>query len=103
MNQKKSTIKRRKYDAAFKTEVLQMVSNGRPAGEVAQALGIGENLIYKWKRSKAAGQPAGPPAALEPCPFELQAENERLKSALRRAEQERDILKKALFIFSQPS
>ena len=26
-----------------------MVFNGRPVSQVAQSLGIGENLIYRWK------------------------------------------------------
>jgi len=47
MEQKTSGQKRRKYDATFKKEVLKMVLNGRPVPEIAQSLGIGENLIYK--------------------------------------------------------
>lgn len=99
---KKATgvIKRRKYDESFKTEVLQMVSDGRPVSEVAQALGIGENLIYKWKSRQKAHfketlnqQVTGA--------SDMLIENERLKVALRKAEQERDILKKALHIFSR--
>jgi len=35
-------VKRRKYDASFKQEVLQMIYNGRPLSEVAQSLGIGK-------------------------------------------------------------
>jgi transposase len=34
---------------------------------------------------------------------ELLAENERLKAQLKRAEMERDILKKSIAIFTQPS
>lgn len=98
MKQKTGSKKRRKYDASFKADVLQMLSNGRPAGEVSQALGIGENLIYKWKRSHAEQA-----AKEEPTAVGLQAENERLKAALRQADQERDILKKALLIFSRPT
>jgi transposase len=98
MKQKAGTKKRRKYDASFKADVLQMLSNGRPAGEVSQALGIGENLIYKWKRSHADQA-----AKEEPSAVGLQAENERLKAALSQAEQERDILLNALLIFSRPT
>lgn len=29
----------RQYDASFKAEILKMVSDGRPAGKAAQALG----------------------------------------------------------------
>jgi len=47
MREKKA--QRRKYDADFKQEVLQMIANGRPVREVAESLGISENLIYKWR------------------------------------------------------
>jgi transposase len=42
-------LKRRKYNATFKKEVLKVVSTSRPVYEVAQSSGIGENLIYKGK------------------------------------------------------
>ena len=49
MTGKKTKQTRRKYDATFKEEVLKMVASGRPVSEIAQALGVGENLIYRWK------------------------------------------------------
>lgn len=49
MEQKGSGQKCRKCDARFKGAVLKMVQNGRPVPEIAQNLGIGENLICKWK------------------------------------------------------
>lgn len=49
MKEKKEKEHRRKYDAEFKQQVLQMIYNGRPVREVAESLGIGENLIYKWR------------------------------------------------------
>src|SRR5881227_935567 len=51
MNEKSTGVKRRKYDASFKQEVLRLVSNGRPVSEVAQSLGIG-------KTSSTAGRAA---------------------------------------------
>jgi transposase len=98
MKEKSTGVKRRKYDASFKEEVLNMVLNGRPVNEVAQSLGIGENLIYKWK-SRSSQQPAtvgkGDPA--------INSENQQalLLRRIRELEQERDILKKALGIFSR--
>src|SRR3954452_25191175 len=60
-------VKRRKYDASFKQEVLQMVLNGRPVSEVAQSLGIGENIIYRWKspanQQKQSDRLPAPPAS----------------------------------------
>ena len=57
MKENSSGMKRRKYDASFKEEVLQMISNGRPVSEVARSLGIGENIIYRWRsRGSSPGQ-----------------------------------------------
>ena len=49
---------------SFKQEVLQMIYNGRPVSEVAQSLGIGENIIYRWKSTaRQQQQPDGQPVA----------------------------------------
>jgi len=95
MTDKNNKKGRRKYDATFKEDVLRMIAAGRSVTEVAEALGIGAHLIYRWisvakKGNADAGIPGNP----------FIAENERLKAELHRAQQERDILKKALEIFS---
>lgn len=94
----KSTKKtRRKYDASFKEDVLKMISSGRSVPDVAQALGIGTHIIYRWitlsKQTDSNKKPVLTPDSI--------TEIDRLKAALYRAEQERDILKKALGIFSR--
>jgi transposase len=102
MTTKRTKKTRRKYDAAFKEEVLKMVGSGRSVSEIADALGIGENLVYRWKNlDKAARQVPGIVNSGSTAQPDLQLENERLKAELRRTEQERDILKKALGIFSR--
>ncbi len=101
MKEKKEQNQRRKYDADFKKEVLNMVYHGRAVREIAQSLGISENLVYRWKSlsEKASGtslkqsDPTGDMVSY--------AEHEKLKALLRQTEQERDILKKALGIFSR--
>jgi transposase len=98
MKEKSTGVKRRKYDASFKEEVLRMVAAGRPAGEVAQRLGIGENLVYKWKRRSSIQQPAA--VSKDNSPFSPQDQQPLLRR-IRELEQERDILKKALAIFSR--
>lgn len=47
MKEQTQVKKRRKYDPTFKEEALKMVENGRSVSEVSQALGIGENLLYR--------------------------------------------------------
>lgn len=93
---------RRKYDASFKAEVMKMVASGRSVSDIAQALGIGENLVYQWKNAdKAARQAASALSNDGISQPDLLSENERLRAELRRMEQEREILKKALGIFSR--
>lgn len=46
MQPKNTPLKRRKYDATFKADVLKMIANGQSVPYVAQALGISEALIY---------------------------------------------------------
>jgi transposase len=101
MQEPTTTIKRRKYDASFKKEVLKMVADGRPVNEVSQTLGIGENLIYKWRRRLA--NPVLPTPALAADATDLAARNRELTTLLQKAEEERDILKKALLIFGRPT
>lgn len=98
MKEKSRGAKRRKYDALFKEEVLKMVFNGRPVSEVALSLGIGENLIYRWKsQSKKQQTVAASHTAGNAGTEEQQALYKRIKEL----EMERDILKKALGIFSR--
>ena len=91
MTKKKS---RRKYDPEFKAEAVRLVLEGRPATEVAPDLGIGVNLLYRWK-SKALDEGTVPASA------GMVSEIERLRLRLRDVERERDILKKALGILSR--
>jgi len=97
MTGKNTKKPRRKYDASFKEDVLKMVASGRSVSDVAEALGIGTHIIYRWitlsKQTDSTDHPLSTPGSA--------SEIERLKAALRRAEQERDILKKALGIFSR--
>jgi len=106
MEEKKKVQSRRKYDAEFKAEVLKMVSSGQAVAYVSQALGVSENLIYRWKQStkgkeKEAFQVNSSPLTLE---------NQQLKERVRQLETERDMdpmlthvcwSKKALAIFSR--
>jgi len=89
---------RTKYDAAFRAEAVRRVlQDEQAATRVAQALGMSEALLGRWVRATRAqaARPAGSEA--------LEQENKHLRVQLARAEMERDILKKALTIFSQPT
>ncbi len=80
---------RRKYDDEFKRDALKMIDSGQTVRSVAESLGVGENLLHKWKqgrREKASG---------------AELEMIELRAKVRQLEMERDILKKALSIFSR--
>jgi len=85
---------RRTYSDEFKAEAVQMMLDGHSAQSVAANLGIGSTpLLYRWKAKLL--QQSGPAAA------SLEQRVRQLEEELRRVERERDILKKALAIFSQ--
>ena len=94
MGNRKNGKSRRQYPDELKAEAVQMLLDGHSAESVASRLGLSRtNLLYRWKAKLLAA--SGPAAtALETRVAELERE-------LRRVEQERDILKKALAIFSQ--
>ena len=96
MKENKIVKRRRKFDQEFKQEVLKMVENGREVNDIAQSLGIGTNLIYRWRNSanrqmKAAGKAA---------PLMIDEEKIALRKRVKELEMDRDILKKALGIFT---
>jgi transposase len=87
---KKKAIGRRRYDEEFKASVLRMMETGQSVPDISQSLGLGESLLYRWK------QELKPSAERE--------QDEEKAALLRRIKQlelERDILKKALGIFSR--
>jgi transposase len=98
---KKSDKPRRKYDEEFKKDVLKMIINGRAVQEVSQSLGINCNMIHKWKAQQNASIGSSQSAPNIVIASVTGAEHERIKARLREVEQERDILKKALGIFSR--
>jgi transposase-like protein len=93
---------RRKFDSEFKrSAVLLTEEPGRKIAEVARNLGIHENVLYRWKKEKRKlGQIAFPGhgrMALTPDQERIQ----QLEKQLADATLERDILKKAVAIFSK--
>lgn len=87
---KKKAIGRRRYDEEFKSSVLRMMESGQSVPDISQSLGLGESLLYRWK------QELKPSAERE-----LDEEKAALLRRIKQLELERDILKKALAIFSR--
>ena len=93
-SRRKARTGRRVYSDELKAEAVQMLLDGHSAESVASNLGLsGANLLYRWKAKLL--QQSGPAATT------LENRVRQLENELRRVERERDILKKALAIFSQ--
>ena len=93
-------MSRRKHSREFKLEaVKQVVEKGRSVSEVADGLGINRNLLTRWKAQfEAEGSKAFPGNGTVTGQDE---EIRRLRRELSIAQQERDILKKAVGFFAK--
>jgi transposase-like protein len=93
---------RRKYDSDFKLNAVQLTEEpGRTVTDVAENLGIGKDLLYRWRREQRARQDlAFPGNGRESLPLQQQKIRE-LEKKLKDTEMERDILKKAMAICSR--
>lgn len=91
---------RRKHSREFKIEaVKQVVVKGRPVSEVAEGLGVNPNMLSRWKTElwsdgAVAFSGDGKASAND-------EEVRRLRRELATAQQERDILKKAVAFFAK--
>ena len=90
------------YTREFKEEAVRLAqTGGKPIAQVARELGISDTSIHQWRRELAEhGKEAFPGSGHQTA---LEEENRRLKRELERVQQERDILKKAISIFSRES
>ena len=94
--------KRKTYTREFKIEAVRLLErSGRSQAEVADELGASSSSLSRWKKKYGADTEVASPGQGDRTPEEerirqLERENEILR-------QERDILKKAVAIFSQPS
>lgn len=92
-------MKRVRYPAEFKAEaVKQVIERGHGVVDVAKRLGMSDKSLYLWVRQaqEQQGSTGGDMA-------QLRAEVSRLKADLKRANEERDILKKAATYFAKLS
>ena len=90
----------RQYDREFKLEAVHLLeTSGKSAAHLERELGIGKGNLTRWRREfSEEGQDAFPGhGRLTP----EQEEIRRLRRELEIARQERDILKKAIAIFSE--
>ncbi len=92
---------RRYFDQQFKVDAVRLLSeSGKPVSEVAKELGVNRNQLDRWKRSLGK---KGPQAAF-PGNGNIGGEKkemEDLRRELARVKEEREILKKAMAVFSR--
>jgi len=97
---------RREFTDEFKREAVVLLrDSGRPLTQIATELGLEPSVLRRWRSlANGAGQAASAPrpgGAVAAMSAE-QVEIRHLRRELDRAQMERDILKKAVGIFSSP-
>jgi transposase len=90
----------KRYDKEFKMEAMRLASEpGNTQAAIERDLGIGQGVISRWKRElERDGEQAFPGKG------RLKPQDEQMRSLRREVERlrrERDILKKAVAIFSE--
>lgn len=95
------TKTRRKFDRDFKQKAVELSFARGSALEIAEELDIRPELLYRWRREYQRYEKNSFPGQGKPKMTDLERENARLKKELRDAQMERDILKKAVSIFSK--
>lgn len=93
----------RKYSQEFKLEALELLRRGeKSAGQIERELGITPGLLTKWRVRYQIIAKDGLPPQIGPSDMEAaKAEIRRLQRELANVQEEREILKKALNIFSR--
>jgi transposase len=95
--------KYREYSREFKLEALELLKRGdKSAGQIERELGITAGMLTKWRARYQLLEKAGQAPQIGPSDLEsARAEIRRLQRELANVEEEREILKKALNIFSR--
>ena len=92
--------KHRRFNAEFKIEAVRLMNeSGKPVAEIAEDLGVNANTLYRWCQELGEAE-----RQVFPGKGRLKADDEyirQLERGLRIVKQERDILKKAVSIFSK--
>jgi transposase-like protein len=97
-----SVQQRRKYDSDFKRNAVQLSKEpGRTVTGVSDNLGIGKDILYRWRREQRRKEGLAFPGNGKEALTSQQQQIRDLEKRLKDAEMERDILKKAMAIFSR--
>lgn len=81
-----------KYSQEYRQEAVRMIQQGRKVMEVSRALGVSDVTLYKWMKEQS-----------EVPRVDSDTSKEHLIKRIKELEEEKEILKKALSIFSRPT
>jgi transposase len=97
--------KYREYTREFKIQALELLKRGdKKASQIEQELGITPGLLVKWRARYQILEKEGEAVQLGPSDMEAaKGEIRRLQRELANVEEEREILKKVVNIFSRKS
>jgi len=88
----------KKYDNDFKVMIVELLKSGRKAKEISDEYGLNDGMVRRWKREyEVKSGDFSKKRELSHQEQELKV----LKKELRNVKMERDILKKAVSIFSK--
>jgi transposase len=99
--EQEASSRKRRFSEEFKRDAVRLVAEEKYSFKAAaRAVGVSDQTLRTW-HAKLVPPPApcGESATLE----DLREENSRLRKQLRRAELEREILKKATAYFAKES
>ena len=94
-------MSRRKYTVQYKEKAIALSEEKGNVAAAARELGIGSPMIHRWKKEKEQYSHNSFPGYGKPKMTDQEREIDRLEKALKDAQLETEILKKAISIFSK--
>lgn len=91
-------MKKRSYDLEFKRTIVELIVSGKRVSEVCKEYNLGISMVNRWRREFTKNS-TGIKSTQQIS--EEQKEIANLRKELREITMERDILKKAVSIFSK--
>ena len=94
-------LQRKKYTREFKIKAIELAELRKDVTSVAEDLGVERSMIYRWKREMDKDQQTCFSGNGKVTLTDQELELKRLQHELDEVRMERDILKKAISIFSK--
>lgn len=88
------------YEKEFKIMIAELLEAGQSVKSVSEEYGLNESMVRRWRREYLSGKEAFTGKGV-PSLTPEEKEIARLKKELKEVREERDILKKAVSIFSK--